>query len=78
MWTWLKRTTNQKTLAFLCGGLAAAAIASWTVYTHFYPGPSSGSKPSIQADHGVAAGGNVDVGGDLTIREQNTSADPAK
>ncbi len=78
MWKWLKRPTNQKTLAFVGSGLAAAVIAAWTVYTHFFPAQSGGSKPSVQVEGGVGAGGDISVGGDLKVSGPETSDKPAE
>ena len=73
MWVWLKRSTNQKTLALIGSGIAAVAIAVWTVYAHFYPNKPGGSTPSVQVEGGVGAGGDISVGGDIKI---NKTAEP--
>lgn len=59
MWAWLQRSSNQKVLALLGPAIAAVAVAAWTVFTYFDQGSAGKAGPSVQADHGVAAGGNI-------------------
>jgi hypothetical protein len=64
MWRWLQR--NQKPLALLGPAIAAVAVAAWTVFTYFDQGSAGNAGPRVQADHGVAAGGNIE-GSTITI-----------
>ena len=66
-WRFLKNETNQKTLAFVGGGIATVAIAGWQFYTHFAPsGPSEQPAPAV-----TASGGGVASGGDITITQSS-------
>lgn len=67
MLRWLKHSTNQKILALVGSAIAAVIIATWTVYTHFYPNKPTGSDPKIQATSGLAAGADITVGRDVNI-----------
>ena len=68
MWRWLQRSGNQKLLALLGPAIAAVAVAAWTVFTYFRPGSGGDGGPRVQADHGVAAGGNIE-GNRITIED---------
>lgn len=65
MWRWLGRSSNQKIVTLLGSAIAAVAIAAWTVFTYFDQGGGEASS-SVEADHGVAAGGNIE-GSTITI-----------
>ncbi len=60
MWRWLQRSRNQKVLALLGPAIAAVAVAAWTVFSHFHQDDGRDGGPRVQADHGVAAGGNIE------------------
>ena len=60
MWRWLRRSSNQKVLALLGPAVAAVAVAAWTVFTHFQQEDGRDAGTRVQADHGVAAGGNIE------------------
>lgn len=66
MWRWLRRSSNQKLLALLGPAIAAAAVAAWTVFTYFDERDGGSAGPNVEADHGVAAGGNIE-GSRITI-----------
>jgi ribosomal protein S10 len=36
LWTWLSKSSNQKTLAFVFGGMAVVVSGLWQVYWHFH------------------------------------------
>ena len=63
MWQWLKRPSNQKLLAFIGSGIAAVAVGAWTVFVD--QREDGAATPNVQAEHGVAAGGNIS--GTITI-----------
>jgi hypothetical protein len=56
MWSWLSDPNNQKTLAFLGGGIAAFAGAAWTVFTSLRKKRSS--VITVTADHRSMAAGH--------------------
>jgi hypothetical protein len=65
LWAFLSDSDNQRTLAWLGGGLVVTAGGLWAVIKFFFP-RSSGSPPSpsnvITADRGgIGAGGSVTV-----------------
>jgi hypothetical protein len=66
MWRWLQRSGNQRVLTLVGAALAAVAAAAWAVFTHFDQGSREHAGPSVQADHGVAAGRDI-RGGKITI-----------
>ena len=66
MWRWLRRSSNQKILTLLGSAIAALAVAAWTVFTYFDEREGGSSAQSVEADHGVAAGGNIE-GSTITI-----------
>lgn len=55
MWLWLWDPDNQKTLAFLGGGVAALAGAAWTVFKFLHKKPSA--VTTVMADRGGMAAG---------------------
>ncbi len=60
LWEWLSDPTNQKTMAFIGGGLVVVAGAVWTVYLHWEKKKEPPPSPQISASGGgIAAGGNV-------------------
>ena len=64
-WEFLKNEKNQKTLAFIGGGIAAVAIGGWQFYTHFAPsGSSEQAAPAV-----TASGGGMASGGDIHITQ---------
>jgi hypothetical protein len=73
MWNWLKDPENRKVLAWLGSGLVVVAGGAWAVFTYFHPPDTGGGKPSVQVEHGVGAGGDVSVGGDLNVSGPDTS-----
>jgi hypothetical protein len=60
MWRWLQRSGNQKVVSLAGAAIAAVAVAAWTVFTYFDQGSGRDGGPSAQAEHGVAAGGNIE------------------
>ncbi len=66
MWRWLQRSSNQRVLALLGPAIAAVAVAAWTLFSHFHRDDGRDAGPRVQADHGVAAGGNIE-GSTVTI-----------
>jgi hypothetical protein len=76
LWLFLSDPDNQKTLAWLGGGVAAVVGALWTAFTFLAqreppPAPpsreASPSPRAATAGAGIAAAGNVHVGGDMRI-----------
>lgn len=65
MWAWLSDPGNQKTLAFLGGGVAAVVAAAWAVLKFFLKRPS---VTIIAADRGGMAAG----------RDMNASQPPRR
>ena len=58
MWQWLSDPDNQKTRAFLGGGVAAQAGAAWTLFKFMRKKPHAVTK--VSADRGgIAAGRDV-------------------
>jgi hypothetical protein len=61
--SWLRDEKNHRTVKMVGGAFAAAVVALWTVYVHFYPAPDSKPTPhpaNVQSDCGsVAVSGNV-------------------
>jgi hypothetical protein len=66
MWQWLRRPSNQKLLALVGPAVAALAVAAWTVFTYLDQREEGSTRPSVQADHGVAAGRDIE-GSRITI-----------
>jgi len=62
-WRFLKNEENQKTLAFVGGGIAVVVIGGWQFYTHFAPsGSTEQASPTVTArEGGVASGGNTNI-----------------
>jgi hypothetical protein len=60
MWVWLQRSGNQKLLSLIGAGVAAVAVAAWTVFTYLDEGSGKHAGPNVEANHGVAAGGNIE------------------
>jgi len=62
-WRFLKNETNQKTLAFIGGGIAAVVIGGWQFYTHFaQPTPADKPAPVVTVNGGgVGSGGNLNI-----------------
>lgn len=74
-WAFLSDPNNQKTLAWLGGGVAVVVGALWTALTFVAqrkPSTSTSAPPSARAattGTGIAAAGNVHVGGDMRIEQ---------
>jgi hypothetical protein len=60
MWSWVQRSGNQKLLSLIGAGVAALAVAAWTVFTYLDEGSGKHAGASVEANHGVAAGGNIE------------------
>lgn len=77
IWAFLGDPNNQETLAWLGGGLAVAVGACWTAFTYFEARktpPANVAKLAVSARaatvrNGIAATGNLSVGGDLRIEQ---------
>ena len=68
MWEWLSEPQNREVFSWVGGGLAAALAGLWAVYRHWSRrNEGTGPSLSVQARHGVAAGGNIEIGRDLEI-----------
>jgi hypothetical protein len=67
MWDWLKDPENRKVLAWLGSGLVVVAAGLWTVFTYLYPPDAGSTRPRVQVEHDVGAGGDISVGGDVNI-----------
>ena len=65
LWRWLSESKNQKTLAWLGGGVIIVMSGLWQVYVHFSDSPTE-DKPSISnvsaSSGGIASGGAVTIG----------------
>ncbi len=60
LWEWLSDPTNQKTMAFIGGGIVVVAGSVWKVYVHLAKKKELSSSPQISASGGgIVAGGNV-------------------
>ena len=59
-WSWVSDPDYQRTLGFIGAGIAAAAIAGWTVYVHFSDKVTPVAAPGVSASNGgIATGGDV-------------------
>jgi hypothetical protein len=60
MWLWLADPTNQKTLAFIGGGVSVVVGATWAVFKFLRETPGKKSSPHtvIKADRGSMAAGH--------------------
>jgi tetratricopeptide (TPR) repeat protein len=58
VWGWLSNQKNQKTLAFVGGGLVVAIGGGWEAYLHFSEKPKEPAAVTASAD-GIAAGENI-------------------
>lgn len=71
IWAFISDPENQKTLAWIGGGLAIAISALWTAYLKLRKAPEKppAPKPANQATgrDGVTAAGNVDVAGGVHV-----------
>ncbi len=65
LWRWLSESKNQKTLAWLGGGVIIVMGGLWQVYVHFSDSPTE-DKPYISnvsaSNGGIASGGAVTIG----------------
>ncbi len=62
LWAWITDPKNQKTLAFLGAGLAAAGGGGWTLYSEFFKSSPPSPVRAIENACGVGTGGR-----DVTI-----------
>jgi hypothetical protein len=70
---WLADPENQKTIAFLAGGIAAVVAAAWAVFKYFHSSRERAAPPSqtITADRGgVAAGRDARITRDQPSRRK--------
>ncbi len=71
VWDFIRDADNQRTLAWLGGGLVFVVSGLWAAFAKLRkpPVPPPPFKPTnaIQAGDGIAAVGNVRVDGDLSI-----------
>ncbi|HZM48346.1 MAG TPA: hypothetical protein VFC14_26250 [Burkholderiales bacterium] len=83
-WSWLSNPDNQKTLAFIGGGIAAVAAAGWQLYVHFADTRAPAQPaPTAATPGGVTVGGNVSgspiiAGGNVTIGGQPVDPEQAR
>jgi hypothetical protein len=65
MWFWLSDPANQKTLAFVGGGVSVVVAGAWAVFKTFFEERSkrTNSSPStvIKADRGGLAAGRYNI-----------------
>ncbi len=62
-WAWVSDPNHQRTLGFIGAGIAAAAIAGWTVYVHF-----SDQVTPVAAPRVTVSNGGIATGGDVTAK----------
>ena len=71
VWDFIRDADNQRTLAWLGGGLVVVVSGLWAAFTKLrkpsVPPPPSKPTSAIHTREGIAAGGDVRVGGDLSI-----------
>ncbi len=71
MWHWLKDSNNRTVRAWLGSGLVVLAGGAFALFTYLVPPESGGggatTAPSVHVERGVGAGGNISVGGDLSV-----------
>lgn len=71
IWDFMRDADNQRTLAWLGGGLVVVVSGLWAAFTQLrkppVPPPSAKPTNAIHAREGIAAGGNVRVDGNLSI-----------
>ena len=59
-WAWVSDPNHQRTLGFIGAGIAAVAVAGWTVYVHFSEKVTPVAAPGVSASNGgIATGGDV-------------------
>ena len=56
-WVWVSDPNHQRTLGFIGAGIAAVAIAGWTVYVHFSDKVTPVAAPWVSASNGGIAAG---------------------
>jgi len=60
-WKWISEPNNQKTLAFIGGGLTALTMALWGVFTYVNP-PDGGSDSKAWGQrHGKGMGSGLAI-----------------
>lgn len=76
IWSFLQTPANQTTLAFLGGGAMVFISGLWTAIGYVHkrkkladPPDKGGPSRQTHAQHGVAAGGNMTVGGDVNVQQ---------
>jgi hypothetical protein len=57
VWTFIRKSSNQRLLSWLGGGGVVAAAGIWTVVTYLWPTHEAPKVECVQ--QGVAIGGNV-------------------
>ena len=55
--SWLSDPATQKTLTFVCGGVAAVATGAWAVFKFFRQRPAAPAPTLVTADNGSLAAG---------------------
>ena len=65
LWKFLSEDNNRKVLGFLGAGIVALIGGVWTAYVYFADSAPSPKPQVVAQDSGVAAGGNITVGGNL-------------
>ncbi len=79
LWAFLNDPANRDTLTWLGGGLAVAIGAAWTAFTWVLqrkPADKPASSPPVRgatSGSGIAASGNIHVGGDVRIEQAKAS-----
>jgi tetratricopeptide (TPR) repeat protein len=74
VWQWLSNSKNQKTLAWLGGGLAVVISGAWQGYLHFSEKSKDHPSPSVFADHGgIASGHDTNISGQVIANSPGAS-----
>ena len=47
VWAWLSESRNQKTLTFIGSAVAAAVVAGWQLYLHFFTAKPVAPQPVV-------------------------------
>ena len=71
LWRWLSESKNQKTLAWLGGGVIIVVGGVWQAYVHFSDSPAEDKPPisNVSASNGgIASGGAVTIGGNAIVQ----------
>lgn len=75
--TIIRDPDNRAALGWLGGGACVVVAALWKAFLTLRPkppGPAGGGKPGVHADAGGEGGGDVNVGGNVTITRSATPA----